>query len=231
MEYDTLEYSRQLQQVIQHNKEKKLLHSPAERLCGFTATDRLSPVYTLCLYHGVEPWNGPLSLRDMMDFGKDVDGMSRFFADYPFRLFCVNEHTDFQIFHTELREVFTAMNCRKNKEQLHHAMCKNPAFQRLDEATVKVLSVVLNLPALWNNRSNYINRNQKNREEFDMCQAMRELLEDAKAVGINEGISQGAEEKTHTIVMNMLKRNMALEDICALAECSEEFVAKVKIEL
>ena len=72
-----------------------------------------------------------------------------------------------------------------------------------------------------------------------MCQAMRELLADAKAVGVNEGMSrgitqgitQGIQDKTRIVVTNMLKRGMSTEDICALAECSEEFVENIMTEL
>ena len=227
MEYDTLEYGKQLQQLKRHNKEHKLLHSSAEKLCGVTAKDRLAPVYTVCLYHGEELWDGPLSLRDMMNFGNDADGMNRYFADYPFRLFCVNEHTDFSIFHTELREAFTAMTYRQDKKMLYHTLADNPAFKKLDADTVRVLSVTLNMPKLWNERNLFMHINEENEEEFDMCQAMKELLADAKAIGINKG----NEDKTRIVVTNMLKRGMSPEDICALAECSEEFVEKIMAEL
>ena len=98
-------------------------------------------------------------------------------------------------------------------------LSENPAYQSLDEDTVKVLSVTLNMPKLWDERDSFIHINEENKEEFDMCQAMRELLADARAEGIT------------TVVINMLKRGMSTEDICALAECSEEFVEKVRAEL
>ncbi|MDE5587569.1 MAG: hypothetical protein K2J60_00295 [Acetatifactor sp.] len=53
------------------------------------------------------------------------------------------------------------------------------------------MSVILNAPRLWNERKKYINRNE-NKEEYDMCQAMRELPADAAAFGKEQGISQGA---------------------------------------
>lgn len=190
MQYDSLEYGRQLNELKQSNKERNLLHMPAERLCGITKKDRLTPVYTLCLYHGEEPWDGPLALRDMMDFGSDRDGMSRFFADYPLRLFCVNEQSDFDRFHTELREVFTAMNYRRDKKRLYTAMEENPAFQKLNEDTIRVLSVLLDAPRIWKEKEKFMHLND-DEEEYDMCQAMRELLEDAKNDGINQGIRQG----------------------------------------
>lgn len=111
------------------------------------------------------------------------------------------------------------MTYRRDKDMLYHTLSENPAYQSLDEDTVKVLSVTLNMPKLWDERDSFMHINEENEEEFDMCQAMRELLADARAEGIT------------TVVINMLKRGMSTEDICVLAECSEEFVEKVRAEL
>lgn len=53
MEYDTLEYRQQLDDIRKTNKEEGNFSSPAERLCGVRKTDRLAPVYTICLYQRV----------------------------------------------------------------------------------------------------------------------------------------------------------------------------------
>ena len=37
--------------------------------------------------------------------------MIAFFADYPFRLFCVNEMEDFSVFRTQMQEVFSLETC------------------------------------------------------------------------------------------------------------------------
>lgn len=164
---------------------------PAERLSGITQNDRLTPVYTLCLYHGEEPWNGPHTLRDMMNFGNDCDNLSHFFADYPMRLFCINEYSDFSCFHTELRELFTALAYRKNKNQLYVSMTGNAAFRKLNSETVRVMSILLNAPVLWKERERYMNINQEEEEEYNMCQALQELFEDAKNAGFGQGIIEG----------------------------------------
>ena len=239
MQYDTLEYGRQIRERKKYNKARKLLSTPAERLCGITRQDRLVPVYTLCLYHGEEPWDGPLSLRDMVGFGADKEDMGRFFANYPITLFCVNKQQNFQMFHTELREVFAVMNYRRNKRRLYEVLLKEPSYRILSAETLKVMSIILNAPKLWSEREKYINKNE-NKEEYDMCQAMRELLADATAVGreqgisqgisqgLSRGISQGAEDKTRSVVSNMLARGMSDEDICAIAECTTEFIHMVR---
>lgn len=175
----------------------------------------------------------------MIDFGADREDMGRFFANYPITLFCVNEQVSFPMFHTELREVFSVMNYRRNKKRLYEILLQDPSYRALDAETLKVMSVILNAPGLWRERDRYINKNEsENKEEYDMCQAMRELLADAEATGRNQGISQGlsqgisqgAADKTRTIVLNMLARGMSDEDICAIAECTAEFIHTTRMQ-
>lgn len=59
MQYDSLEYGKQLDELKQYNKENHCLKTAEERLSGVTKSDRLTPVYTVCLYHGEEPWGRP----------------------------------------------------------------------------------------------------------------------------------------------------------------------------
>lgn len=219
MQYDTLEYGKQLEKLKRINREGKHLHTPAEWLCGVAAEDKLAPVYTLCLYHGEEPWDGPLALRDMMDFGADKDSMSCLFADYPLRLFCVNGQEDFSGFRTELREVFTALSYRRDKKGLYAAMTENPTFRKMDEETVKVLSVLLSAPRLWEERKRHMSINEEREEEYDMCQAMKELLEDAKNDGISRGMEKGIErgiiqgQSSINRLVQMLLSDNRLEDL------------------
>ncbi len=75
--------------------------------------------------------------------------------------------------------------------------------------------------------------------KVDMCRAIKELIADGREEGRSEGItigrsegitigrSRGIDEKTRVIVHNMLSRNMSIQDICAIAECSEDYVKEV----
>lgn len=57
MQYDTMEYGRQLNHLRKKNRESKNWDSWAEEACGIKKTDRLIPIYTLCVYHGLEKWD------------------------------------------------------------------------------------------------------------------------------------------------------------------------------
>lgn len=243
MQYDAMEYSKQLKELKSHNKSHELLKTPAERLCGITRSDRLMPVYTLCLYHGEEPWDGPLSLRDMMDFGTDRDGFGTYFSDYPLRLFCVNSAESFDMFHTELRELFGALKYRRNRAGLRRLLETDKRYECLSADTAETISVLLNIPGLQEKWSE-LKTTEKEGDGYDMCQAILEMQEESFAEGKREGLTQGkregiaqgkksgriqgAREKTKTIVRNMLKRGFSDEEICALAECTVEFIDSIR---
>ena len=95
MNYDSLEYGKQIRDIKDRNMRNNKFSTSAERLCGFLKSDRIIPVYTICLYHGQEPWDGPRSLQDMMDFGEDSDQWRELFADYRFRLVCMLFHNTY----------------------------------------------------------------------------------------------------------------------------------------
>ena len=76
MDYDCREYGRQIREAQRANEAldkagEKVYADAGERLCKVRKEERFAPVYTLCLYHGEEAWDGPRSLKDMMDFGDE----------------------------------------------------------------------------------------------------------------------------------------------------------------
>lgn len=210
MQYDAMEYGRQLKELKQYNTSRKLLRNSAEWLCGITKDDRLAPVYTLCLYHGENPWDGPLTLKDMMRFDDDRENLQQYFADYPLRLYCVNAQTDFNCFHSELREVFTALHYRRDKTGLFSVMSENDTFRKLNRETFQVLSILLNSPRLWAEREKFMWANQEE-EEYNMCQALQELFDDGVSQGLSQGLSQGI-DLMNLLVQKLLENNQ-LDDL------------------
>ena len=68
-------------------------------------------------------------------------------------------------------------------------------------------------------------------EEYNMCQALEELMEERENMGERRGRNEGTLEKTKTVVKNMLDRGYEIEDICAIAGCEASFVEEVRKEL
>lgn len=78
---------------------------------------------------------------------------------------------------------------------------------------------------------NYVHMTE-DREEYDMCKAMQELLEEERKSGILQGINsgkvEGAVDKTRTVIQNMLERGFSNEDICAIADCDCRMIEEVR---
>ena len=226
MRYDTMEYGRQLDDLHKKNEAEGKYANGDEKLCRMKKTDKLIPVYTLCLYHGERKWDGPRSLKDMMDFGDDEDGMSSLFVDYKFLLFCLNEETDLNVFHTEIRQLFEILRYRKNKAGLRQVMSENPEYLHMDADTMEVAAVALNAPYIWEEREQYMNSEE--REEYNMCQALEEWAEEERTEGFAEGVKQKLIEqvckklrkgKSADIIAEELEEPIDLiQNICEAAE-------------
>lgn len=225
MQYDVMKYGKQLDILRKENQRKGKLKTLPELNCKLKRTDRIVPVYTLCLYHGTEEWDGPRTLRDMMDFGGEEDRFRGMFKDYPMQLYCLNEARDLQMFHTEVGTLFEALQHRKDREGLKRLIQSDPRYQQLDADTLEIMSVMLEWPSVWRQREKCI---MNDTEDYDMCQAVREWAEEERSIGRLEGHKAGVNEKTYTIVKNMLNRGMADEDIMAIAECDRELLEDIR---
>ena len=182
MNYDCLEYGKQLRTIKRKNQQANLLVSGAEKLCGLRQEDRLAPVFTLCIYHGTDTWNGPRCLKDMMNFGSNSDCWEQLFSDYGMQLLCINEITDFSRFQSPLRELFELLACRQDKKALREITLKNPAYQKMDKETAHVASVLMGVkPEKMSNA--------KNQEgSYNMCKGLQDLMLEERTEGRAEGL-------------------------------------------
>ena len=228
MEYDVMEYGKQIDILRKRNRQGKHPNNITEKIGGVKKEDRLAPVYTICLYHGVETWDGPRTLGDMMDFGDEEDGFRKFFKDYPMQLYCLNEEKDLRMFHTEVGLLFQTLQYRKDRAGLKKLMERDERYQHIDAETLETISVMLEKPSIWKNREKYMGKNEEDEEEYNMCQALEEWAEEERSIGRKEGQQAGFMEGRRIIVRNMLMHGMSDADIMAIAECDQEFIDKAR---
>ena len=236
MGYDAAEYRRQLKERKQERRllmnSENRLKNPAvsmdETLSGILRSDRLHPVYTLCLYSGTEPWDGPRKLSDMMAFDPQNKNLQSLFEEYHLHLFCINEQHIFDAFRSDLKPLFQAINCRNNKKKMIELM-KDETYSHLNEDTWDAIAVMTDNAAMLQKKDLYKTENQK--EEFNMCQALQELMQDERNEGRIEGKIEGKIEDQKIVIRNMINRGYKTEDICAIAECDPAFVKEVETEL
>lgn len=198
MDYDSLEYGKQIRALRAENESEKKLITKAEKYCGLRKGDRLIPTFTICLYHGIEKWDGPRSLRDMMDFAGDND-WAEHFSDYKMNLLCINEMTDFSNFHSSLRELFTLLAYRSDKVKLKEMLKTNPAFQDMDRDTVETAGILMGA-------KRFMGKRNKGKETYDMCEALQGIFDDGKSEGITLGRNAGRDEGKD--IINELNRRL-----------------------
>jgi len=92
----------------------------------------------------------------------------------------------------------------------------------LSKETWEAIAVMTDNAAMLQKKDLYKTINGEE-EEYNMCQALEELMEDNR--------NEGNLEKTKTVVRNMLDRGYEIEDICAIAGCEAPFVEDVRKEL
>lgn len=171
----------------------------------------------------------------MMDFGENMSGhvgdgaWKECFADYPMRLVCANELADCSGFRTSLRELFAILFCRRDKERLKELLDRESAYQNMDEETARTLGVLMGIKGFARNSNRY--RTEKG--EYDMCQAIREMVEDSRMAGKAEGIAEGeargkaagkAEGKVEGSAGQIIE---IIENIMKELQCSLEKACKV----
>ena len=160
----------------------------------------------------------------MMEFDPE-ESVRSLFKDYPLTLFCINEQEGFDEFRSGLKQLFRAMNCRKDKEKMSELM-KNEAYAHLSKETWEAIAVMTDNAAMLQKKDKYKTENGEE-EEYNMCQALEELMEERESMGERRGRREGRK----TVVRNMLDRGYEIEDICAIAGCEASFVEEVRKEL
>lgn len=133
---------------------------------------------------GAEEGNGKLPIPS--DTAEDDALWEKYFTDYPMRLICVNEIEDCTAFQSSLGELFSLLPYRNNKKKLKELMQAEPRYQNVDSETAEAISVLMGVETFMEKKEKY-----ENGEGYNMCQALREMMEDSRMEGIQEGREQG----------------------------------------
>lgn len=98
------------------------------------------------------------------------------FHDYGMTILCANELEDFSKFRTELRQFLEVIPCRGNKTKLKE-LFEREEYKHLDRETAEVIAV------FTDNRKMLEVLEEEEKEEYDMCKALDDLIADGKAEG------------------------------------------------
>ena len=177
MVYDSLEYAGQVEKSARSYREaNQRAPTSGEYLTGFYSNDRLIPVITVVVYFGTDSWTAPRSLHEMLSVQEpEVLAM---IPDYQINLFSPAEIKDEELnkLQSSLREVMFFIKYAKDKKKLQELTSADSNFQSLELKAARVINSMTGLKL----------RFKESERVVDMCQAVREMCEDARAEGLQE---------------------------------------------
>ena len=97
----------------------------------------------------------------------------------------------------------------------------------LSKETWEAIAVMTDNAAMLQKKDKYKTENGEE-EEYNMCQALEELMEDNRREGRREGRNEGTLEKTKIVVRNLLQMGFSVDDICKAAECAPALVEEMQ---
>ncbi len=134
-------------------------------LSGFMKWGRLLPVVTLVVYFSAREWEGPMSLHEMFE-GQDARILA-LALDYRINLVVpvFIKDSDFEKFHTSLKEVLFFIKYSEEADRLWEAMEVDEEFRHLGRAEIDVLNACADVNLEM----------EKGRNEKNMCLRMEEM--------------------------------------------------------
>ncbi|MDR0963381.1 MAG: Rpn family recombination-promoting nuclease/putative transposase [Clostridium sp.] len=215
--YDAMQYTKQVEEIAATHKLDGSYHgvSGDEYISGFYKSDRILPVITLVIYFADKEWDGPMSLREM--FKMNDEHLLSLVQDYKINLIApaLLRDEDFDLFHSSLKEVLLFIKHANNKKEVRELVEKDEAYNHMDRDAVEVINVCTgaNLPV------------REEEETIDMCQGIKEWIEDERAEAAKASAEAAKKEKISILRKSvkalMEKTGMSLEQTLSALEVSQ----------
>ncbi len=213
MIYDAMDYCTQVNEATRRHKREKDYCSDAEFLSGFKKEDKLTPVITLTVYWGAEPWDAPRTLHEMIDDKYEV--ILKYVDNYRLHLIVPEEITDFDKFQTSLGAVLEFIKASKSEEMMDKVISSNPVFRQLDNEAVSTINVFTGIHIPVNEKGGTTN----------MCKAWNDHKLAGKEEGKIEGKIEG-KDIVNRLILCLIhdKRQADLERAASDSAYQEELI-------
>lgn len=211
---EAMEYHRQWKKKQKLHREKKDLKDGDEFLSGMHRDEKFVPVVTMVIYYGQKKWDGATSLHEMLEFGDKEDELKRYVENYHIHVFDYHDYDNFEMFRTELNQVFSFLKCSFDKKTLRELLAnRQEEYYNISEEAFGLISALTNSSELLD-IDQYRNREQGGK---DMCKALLEIKE--------EGREEGARDLLKTQIQKKIAKGKTVAEI---AEDLEEEVSSIE---
>jgi len=141
---------------------------------------------------------GATTLHEMLDWQEGTGELKEYITNHHINLFDYHKQDSFEEFHTELRLLFGFLRYAADKEKLAKMLADNEeGYYNVDNETYQMIAEMTNSEELLK-----YGEEHEEEEGKDMCQAIKEMIEEGveageargRAVGREEGRAVGREE-------------------------------------
>ena len=206
MIYNALNYGRQVNTISKNHRDKSDLKEPAEFLSGFTADDYLTPVVTITVYWGSEPWDAPRSLHEMFHSNS---ALLKYVADYKLNLISPAEITDFEKFRTSVGLVLEVMKHQDSRQSLNAIFARQTFIDNLELDAAKVIEGFTGIKMDHN----------EEKEGLNMCKAWI----DQYKFGVREGELRNRVEQS----IKKLRKNISVTEAADMLETDADLIQRI----
>ena len=184
-EYDALNLSRQLSARQKYNRENHLLKPGDEFLSGVKKGETFTPVLTLVVYLGKKKWDAPKTLHEMLNLEGVPDILRERIPNYQITLLQPESVTSEQLtrMKSPLRHILGVIRASSSWQDMNNYVEQNKTdLSHLDPLTAGIISEACNMN---------IPKQEFEKEDVDMCEALVQLKEIGRQEGLSEGKIEG----------------------------------------
>ena len=184
-EYDALNLSRQLSARQKYNRENHLLKSRNEFLSGIKKGETFTPVLTVVVYLGKETWGAPKTLHEMFNLDGVPETLLAYVPDYRTAILQPESVTSKQLarMKSPLRHILGVIKASTNWQDMNNYVNQNKNdLSHLDSLTAGIISEACNMN---------IPKQELEKEDVNMCEALVQLKEIGRQEGLSEGKIEG----------------------------------------
>ena len=137
MLYDAMNYTEQVKAVADAHRKSGTKMTGDEFLSGFREEDRIMPVITLVVSFSPQPWDGPMSLHEMM--GVMDERLLSFVPDYRLNLLSPEriDEPDFDKFRTGIGAVMQFI--KHQRDESMEWIAGEKRFEAVDRETASLI--------------------------------------------------------------------------------------------
>lgn len=220
LSYVNAEYERQARAIKRNNKESLSIgRNSGEYLYSFSRDDKLKPTVIFLLYSGVDEWDGPKSIYDMLEMENVPEAFVPYIQNHEINLIDLHrmDETELDKYGEAVSCVFKLIRFSEEKNKLLNIVQNDERYHHMDSDTAAVAAHYIHDKRI----ARLIEQQIDNKEEkVDMCKAIDDL--------INDGIEQGIEQGKRIIIKDALNSGKTPEDIALLLNLDIEYVTMIQ---